>query len=187
MLWISIFLFLLLSAIFSASEIAFISANKLAIEIQKKKGSRKSAILTNFYDNHRNFLGTMLVGNNIALVIFTYLASQKLEPYISRFTGEGAILLLTSTLIITIVVLLFGEFLPKTIARVYSNSFINLMTYPLAFFKFILRVPTWFMTVLSSFVLKYILRAPIEQINNPITRLDLENFITTSANSTDEA
>lgn len=182
--WVLLFLFL--SAMFSASEIAFISANKLAIEIQKKKGSRKSRILTRFYDNHRNFLGTMLVGNNIALVIFTSLMTKLLQPYIEQYTGVGLWFLLSSTLIITVIVLLFGEFLPKTIARIFANSFINVMTYPLAFFKFILGIPTWFMTVMSSLVLKYILRAPIEQVDNPITRLDLENFIDLSVSNEDD-
>ncbi len=179
-------LFLLLSALFSASEIAFISANKLAIEIQKKKGSRKSRILTKFYDNHGNFLGTMLVGNNIALVIFTSLMTQLLYPQLEPFTGSGIFLLLLSTLIITVIVLLLGEFLPKTIARIFANSFINVMTYPLAIFKVLLSIPTWFMTKTSSFVLKYILRAPIEQVNDPITRLDLEHFIDTSINNEDD-
>ena len=183
-LWVVIFL--VLSAIFSASEIAFISANKLAIEIQKKKGSRKSRILTGFYDNHRSFLGTMLVGNNIALVIFTSLMTQLIYPYVAPYTGDGILFLLVSTLVITVIVLLLGEFIPKTIARIFANSFINVMTYPLALFKVILSVPTWFMTVTSSFVLKYILRAPVEQVDDPITRLDLEHFIDTSISNEDD-
>lgn len=187
MLISAIIIFIILSGFFSASEIAFISANKLSIEIQKKRESRKSKILAGFYDNHRNFLGTMLVGNNISLVIVTSLFTALLEPLLSPFLGQGAWFLLTSTLIITIVVLIFGEFLPKTVARIYANSFINIMTYPLAFLKFILAIPTWFMTIMSTFVLKYILRAPIEQVNNPITRLDLENFIDNSMKSADEA
>lgn len=181
-----IIIFLLLSAIFSASEIAFISANKLAIEIQKKKGSRKSKLLTKLYDNHQSFLGTMLVGNNIALVVFTALMTKVLQPYIQPWISSEVLFLLVNTLIITVVVLLFGEFLPKTIARIYANQYINLMAYPLAFFKAILSIPTWFMTVTSSFVLKYILRAPVEQVDNPITRLDLENFIDSNVNSEDE-
>jgi CBS domain containing-hemolysin-like protein len=60
------------------------------------------------------------------------------------------------------------------------------MTYPLAVFKFLLSIPTWFMTVTSSFVLKYILRAPVEQVNDPLTRLDLEHFIDTSLNNEDD-
>ncbi len=179
-------LFLLLSALFSASEIAFISANKLAIEIQKKKGSRKSKILAGFYENHRNFLGTMLVGNNIALVIFTSLMTTILYPLLKPILGNEILLLLLSTLIITIIVLIFGEFLPKTIARIFANNFINLMTYPLMVFKVILSIPTWFMTVTSSLVLKYILRAPVEQVNDPITRLDLEHFIDSSINDEDD-
>lgn len=183
---LAIVFFLLLSAMFSASEIAFISANKLAIEIQKNKGNRKSRIISSFYENHQKFLGTMLVGNNIALVVFTSLMTKLLQPYIeSVITGKG-LLLLVNTLIITVIVLIFGEFLPKTIARIYAYQYIKVMTYILAFFKSLLSIPTWLMTVTSSFLLKYLLRAPVEQVDNPITRLDLENFIDSEVDPEDE-
>lgn len=183
---LAIVFFLLLSAMFSASEIAFISANKLAIEIQKNKGNRKSRIISSFYENHQKFLGTMLVGNNIALVVFTSLMTKLLQPYIeSVITGKG-LLLLVNTLIITVIVLIFGEFLPKTIARIYAYQYIKVMTYILAFFKSLLSLPTWLMTVTSSFLLKYLFRAPVEQVDNPITRLDLENFIDSEVDPEDE-
>lgn len=186
MTFVAILFFLLLSAMFSASEIAFISANKLAIEIQKKKGHRKSKILTRFYENHQKFLGTMLVGNNIALVVFTALMTELIQPSVEQFISNEILILLANTLIITIVVLIFGEFLPKTIARIFANTFMNVMTYPLVFFKNLLSVPTYFMTATSSFLLKNIMRAPVEQVENPITRLDLENFIDDNVNSEDE-
>ena len=80
MLIFSIIIFLLLSAFFSGSEIAFVSANKLGIEVMKNKKSRRGNILAKFYEKPSEFLGTMLVGNNIALVIFTILMTQLIEP-----------------------------------------------------------------------------------------------------------
>ena len=107
MLIISTILFLLLSAFFSGSEIAFVSANKLGIEVMKNKKSRSGNILAKFYEKPSEFLGTMLVGNNIALVIFTILMTQLIEPLLQPIFGD-ATLLLFITLIITAVVLLFG-------------------------------------------------------------------------------
>jgi len=87
MLIISTILFLLLSAFFSGSEIAFVSANKLGIEVMKNKKSRSGNILAKFYEKPSEFLGTMLVGNNIALVIFTILMTQLIEPLLQPIFG----------------------------------------------------------------------------------------------------
>ncbi len=176
MLIFSIIIFLLLSAFFSGSEIAFVSANKLGIEVMKNKKSRRGNILAKFYEKPSEFLGTMLVGNNIALVIFTILMTQLIEPMLEPIFG-GATLLLTVTLIITLVVLLFGEFLPKTLFRLFSNDMLIALAYPLRFFKWMLAVPTWMMTVLSDALLKYVLRQPTDQVESALTRVDLEHFI----------
>jgi putative hemolysin len=111
-----IIIFLIFSALFSGSEIAFISANKLNIELKKKRGGRRGRVISHFYDKPSRFLGAMLIGNNIALVVFTALMTIPLDEFfISRFGLEqgSASLLLLNTIIITIVVLIFGEFLPK--------------------------------------------------------------------------
>jgi CBS domain containing-hemolysin-like protein len=168
---------LILSAFFSGSEIAYVSANKLGIEVQKNKGTRRGKILTNFYNDPRSFLSTMLVGNNIALVIFSILMTELFSPYLSPWLGQGFYFLLSTTLIITLIVLLFGEFIPKTMFRVYANEMIYGLTYPLAFFKFLLAVPTWFMTSISNFILKYIIRMPNEEVDQALTRLDLESYV----------
>ena len=176
MLIISTILFLLLSAFFSGSEIAFVSANKLGIEVMKNKKSRSGNILAKFYEKPSEFLGTMLVGNNIALVIFTILMTQLIEPLLQPIFG-GATLLLLVTLIITAVVLIFGEFLPKTLFRLFSNDMLIALAYPLRFFKWMLALPTWMMTELSDALLKYVLRQPTGQVESALTRVDLEHFI----------
>ena len=98
-------IFLLLSALFSGSEIAFVSANKLRVELKKKKGSRRGAILARFYERPANFLGTMLVGNNIALVIFTALMTVPLTVF---FNYLG----INNELILLLVYVVFGRKLP---------------------------------------------------------------------------
>ena len=186
MLITGIILFLMLSALFSGSEIAFISANKLRIELKKNKGSRRGNILAKFYDNPSVFLGTMLVGNNIALVIFTYLMTKLLERYISITDLGDFLFLLTSTLIITIIVLIFGEFLPKTLFRLFADDALYFFAYPIKFFQFLLSVPSWLMTKLSNSLLKIITKNPIEKVETAFTRLDLEEFIKETRTESEE-
>ncbi len=174
---ILIVVFLLLSAFFSGSEIAFISANKLSIEVEKNSGTRKGRILANFYQAPKEFLGTMLVGNNIALVVFTLLMTKLLQPWLTPFVGDAGVFFFISTLIVTIVVLIFGEFLPKVLFRLYANELILAFVYPLIVFKWILALPSWMMIKLSNFILKYILRTSLEATEDAITRLDLQDFI----------
>ena len=133
---------LILSAFFSGAEIAFISANKLGIEVMRNKGDKRGRILANFYEKPKGFLSTMLVGNNISLVIFTIFMTKLIEPsLIPSFGEESKFLLIIVTLIITIVVLIFGEFLPKTLFRLYANEILYRFSYPLSFLKWILIRP----------------------------------------------
>ena len=184
-----IIFFLVLSALFSGSEIAFLSANKLMIELKKKKGSRQSLILSGFYDNPSAFMGTMLVGNNIALVVFTALMTVPLNNLFAGqlgWTNEGLLLLLNTT-IITVILLIFGEFLPKTLFRLFSDNVLYYLAYPLIVLYWLLRPPAWAMTRLSHFLLVHIFRSRVEEVKDVFTRLDLENFIkSTRTESNDE-
>ena len=188
MLLTFILLSLLLSALFSGTEIAFISASKLHVELKRSKGSRKGAILAKFYQNPADFLSTMLVGNNIALVVFTALMTIPLnQVFIDYFQINSEIfVLLINTVIITIIVLIFGEFLPKTLFRLFSSELLYFLTYPLLILRFLLFIPAWVMTKFSNFFIRFVLQTPITEANNVITRLDLENFVKDSQTDSED-
>ena len=174
---ILILFFLLLSAFFSGSEIAFISANKLGVELKKSSGSRRGRIISDFYQKADHFLGVMLLGNNIALVAFTYFMTRLLEPLLSDFLGSPFLFLITSTLLITGVVLIFGEFLPKTIFRVYANQILFSSAYPLSFFRKILSPLSWLVIKMSNLILKVFFRQGSFEQDHSFTRHDLERFV----------
>ena len=186
MLLFLILIFLLLSAFFSGSEIAFVSANKLNVEIKRTKGSRRGNILGQFFDKPSEFLGAMLVGNNIALVVFTYLMTQLMEPFFMRFIESEVALLLINTLIITLVVLIFGEYLPKTLFRLYSNELLYNLSFPLKIFKIILKTPTWLMIKLTNLLLRWFVKSPEENISMALNRLDLQNYMEDTISSFNE-
>lgn len=186
MIFFGIFIFLLLSALFSGAEIAFVSASKLRIELKKSEGSAAGRIIAEFYKDSRDFIGTMLVGNNITLVILTYLLSQLLYPQLSVVSEQPLFLLIISTVIITIVVLIFGEFLPKTFFGLYPNEALQFFAYPLLFFKYLLSAPVWLVSGMSSFILKYIIRTKMEVGEKAFTKIDLENFIRGTSQKHDE-
>ena len=172
-----IFIFLALSAFFSGSEIAFVSASKLGVEIKRDEGSRRGDILGKFYDRPEDFLGTMLVGNNIALVILTTFTIQLLRPLLSGWLGEGIGFTFVSTVIITLVVLIFGEYLPKTIFRLYANEALFFLSYPLKFFKILLKIPTWTMLSITNQMMRFIVKAPDKSLSEALSRTDLHHYI----------
>ena len=179
---------LLLSALFSGTEIAFVSASKLVVELKKKKGSRRGKILGHFYDNPSEFLGTMLIGNNIALVTFTILMAIPLESFIKGSLGieHNFLSILIQTILVTLIVLIFGEFLPKTLFRLYADSILYFLAFPLRFIQFILAIPAKVTTQLSNVLLRLIMKEKIEQNEDAFTRLDLENFIKSSRTDSED-
>jgi putative hemolysin len=172
-----ILLFLILSGFFSGSEIAFVSASKLGIEIKRDEGSRRGRILGKFFDNPEDFLGTMLVGNNIALVVFTYFMAELLTPIFSSFVTHDGIMAFILTIISTIVVLIFGEFLPKTIFRLFANESLYFFTYPLFVCKLLLKAPTWVMLKLTNLFMSGFVKSPNKNLTEALTRTDLYHYI----------
>ncbi len=175
-----IFLFLLLSAFFSGSEIAFVSANKLGIAVKKEQNTKRGHIISKFYDKPESFLGAMLVGNNIALVAFTYFATILLAHFLEPYLGDGAVSLLVYTLILTLVVLVLGEFLPKTYSSLNPTTTLFTLAYPLVFFKKILALPAYFMTGLSNLLLRPFVKVPDDLSSSALNRVDLEHYIADS-------
>jgi len=177
---LTILFFLVLSAFFSGSEIAFISANKLGIAVKMEENTRSGNIIARFYEKPESFLGAMLVGNNIALVAFTYFATMALTMMLGHYLGEGPISLIIYTLIITVVVLIAGEFGPKTWFSMGSTRKLYSLAYPLAFFKWWLTIPTFFMIGLSNFMLRRFIKVPVSTAEEALNRVDLRHFIADS-------
>ncbi len=168
----------MLSGFFSAAEIAFVSANKLGVEVLKSKGQIKGRLVADFYEKPKEFLSSMLVGNNIVLVLLTIFLSQLIDPFISSYLGEGTIAqLLVATIIITIIVLIFGEFLPKTFSQMYANEFLYRSSYLIKFFMWLLFLPTWLLTKISNFFIKRFFASTKPEDNNSLSRIDLEEYI----------
>src|ERR1700748_226173 len=109
---------ILLIGFFAGTEIAFISANKLNIELRKKQGTYSGRILARFMENPSEFIGTSLVGVNILVVIYGLLMTQLTGPVLSKLSpplNSEYVILVLNTLFATIIMLFFAEFLPKTI------------------------------------------------------------------------
>ena len=179
---------LLLSALFSGSEIAYVSANKLRVELKKKRNTTRSRILTVWFDRPAEFLSTMLVGNNIALVAFTSLITVPLTYLVGYRLGieSDILILLVNTLLITIIVLIFGEYVPKTVFRMYSDNALYFWALPLRFLQVLLYIPSVVMTTVSDWVLRLFFKRPSEELDTVLTRLDLENFINRSQTSEEQ-
>jgi putative hemolysin len=172
-----IILLLVLSAFFSGTEIAFVTANKLGVEIERDKGTRRSKLIASFYANPKAFLSVCLVGNNVVLVIFSYSMASLIEPWLILFIPAEVPRLLIITVVSTIIILVLGEYLPKIIFRLFANRSLLLVAYPMVFFQWILRFPAWLMLSFSNVLLKYVLRAPVKSMDDAFTRLDLQDFV----------
>lgn len=177
-------IFLVSSGFFSGIEIAFISADRLRVEVERQKGNKSGKILANFLEKPSEFLGTTLVGNNIVLVILSILAGQFLLKYagINSITFIGTI---QATLITTLVVLIFGEFLPKVSFQINPTGILFFFAFPLRVISWLLKPLVWIMIKTSNAIIEVIFRIPTKSTEQVFTRNDLNHFIT-SINSKDE-
>lgn len=173
---LGLILTLIFSAFFSGSEIAFFTANKLAIELDKES-STTGKILSFFTRNTSNFIGTLLIGNTIALVTFGYLMEQRLEVFLVQFLDNEFAILLVQTLFTTLIVLLFGEFLPKTVFRLNSLRILRFFAIPLRAMYSIFYLPVILTTWLARGILRFVFRLDFDEAPHAFTDLDLQHFI----------
>ena len=186
MLTVAIITTLLLSGFFSGSEIAFISSSRLNIELRRRDGSRAGGLLASMYDHPSQFISVMLVGNNIVLVAFAYLMSLVLDPMLGPSIENPVLMGLVQTTIITSLVLLFGEFIPKTIFRLFPNDLLTAFVYPLTFFTYALAIPARIMRAMSQVLLRVIFRGEQKVVNTNFSRYDLEEFVQDRAAEAEE-
>ncbi len=154
--WIALTIIsLLLSALFSGSEIAYITANRVRVELDVKRGGPISRIISRFYKNSDLFISTILVGNNIMLVVYGLGAAYLLEKsWLDNLNLNEALILVISTFISTAVILLIGEFLPKAIFRINPNISLKLFSLPLFIFYLVLFPISYFTSLISKLLMK---------------------------------
>lgn len=170
---------LLMSAFFSGMEIAFVASNKLRIELDKKQNRFSSKIISLLTANPGQYITTMLVGNNIALVVYGLFMAKILEPVIMRYISSEIGTLLIQTIVATLLILITAEFLPKTLVRISPNLVLKVFALPVSVF-YIVFYPLAFLIVrLVNIILKYF--ANLESINtrkNPVfSKIDLYHLI----------
>lgn len=168
---------ILLSAFFSGMEIAFVSANKMHIELEKKKETVLARVLTRLTQKPSRFITTMLVGNNIALVVYGYFMGDLLVKLFLSHIENDFVLLLLQTFISTLIILITAEFLPKAIFRVYANETLKLFAIPSYFFYALLFPFSKFITLISDFVLRVFFNVKEDQVQLAFTKAELGHYI----------
>lgn len=179
-----IILSILTSAFFSGIEIAFISANKLLIELRSKQGSVSARILSPFVNNPSRFISTTLVGTNIGLVVYGIYMGAFLNPYIIQYIPGTAnstmLLLLVQTLVSTLIVLVTGEFLPKVLFRINPDIILRVLSVPFLISYYLFWPLVHFITWLAKVILNNIFRVQFNETTPVFSKVDLDQYISDS-------
>lgn len=175
-----IILCLILCAFFSGMEIAFISSNKIYLEIEKKQDSFISNILTKLTEKPSKFIAAMLIGNNIALVIYGFFMGDLLMRWLATMNYHFSELvnLFVQTVLSTLVVLITAEFLPKVFFQIYANSLIKFFALPAYFFYILFYFISTFFIRVSDFVLKEFFKTEGDYVPVYFSKAELGNYIT---------
>ena len=161
-------------------EIAFVSSNKLKIELDKNKGLISAKILAYFVKNPSKILGTLLLGNNIALVIYGISMARILEPSIANILGQynsGTLVLVIQTFVSTILILITAEFIPKALFRLKSNAILNIFAVPINIMYWTMYPFISGLVGFSEFFITKILRSPISSEGYSFSPIDLDNYL----------
>lgn len=178
---------LILSAFFSGMEIAYVSSNKIHIELEKKQGDFLGKILGKLTAKPSKYIATMLIGNNIALVIYGFKMGEVLVRWFQSMLPIDStaltylftdLQLLTQTVISTLVILITAEFLPKVFFQIYANTLLKVLAFPTYIFYILFFWVSDFILWISDAVLKYIFKAEGEDVVLAMTKVELGNYIT---------
>ena len=185
----------LMTAFFAGIEVAFARANRLAIELKKKQGLSSGQILSYFTEHPTEFIGTSLAGYTVFLVIFGLMVGETFLPLwnkmitIVHMPGSyvNAIRLFAETLVASLFILLFGEFIPKALFRAKSDSLLSFFAQTMDFFSRFLSPLTGFFASIAQWILKYVFNVRIDERKPVFAGADLENFLQQTGNTEVEA
>lgn len=186
---------LLLSAFFSGMEIAYVSSNKIFIEIEKRQNDFLANILRRLTAKPSKFIATMLVGNNIALVVYGFYMGDLLMAWVESIRPlENGILnyivtdlsLFTQTVISTLIILLTAEFLPKVFFQIYANSMLKFFAVPAYLFYIVFSFISSFVIWISDLILKRFFKTEGDEVQLAFSKVELGNFITEQMETVEE-
>jgi len=179
---------LLLCAFFSGMEIAFVSSNKIYLEIEKKQDNFLSKILAKLTEKPSKFIATMLVGNNVSMVVYGFFMGdlvmqwiEKLPFHLSEFPN-----LILQTVISTLIVLITSEFLPKVFFQVYANNFMKFFAVPSYFFYVIFNYISTFIIWISDYILKKFFKTEGDYVPSYFSKVELGNYINEQMSSVED-
>jgi CBS domain containing-hemolysin-like protein len=182
------------SAFFSGMEIAYVSANKIHIEIEKKQKGLLSKLLAKITSKPSKFIATMLIGNNIALVVYgLYMGDLLVTYFVDYLTTLNPIVhylfvelsLLTQTLISTLIILVTAEFLPKVFFQIYANSLLKLFSFPAYFFYLLFSLISSFVIWVTDLILKFLFKSDGDHTQLVFSKVELGNYISEQMESVD--
>ncbi|MGB5436379.1 MAG: hemolysin family protein [Maribacter sp.] len=177
---------LVFSAFFSGMEIAFISANKIHIEIEKKQNDFLAKVLSRLTKRPSKFIATMLIGNNIALVIYgLFMGELLMNWFVGMLPVDNAIIhliltdfsLLTQTIISTLIILISAEFLPKVLFQIYANSLLKILALPAYIFYLLFSIISEFILKISDFILRIFFKTEGDETQLVFSKVELGDYI----------
>jgi len=193
--WLTILVSLLFSAFFSGMEIAYVSSNKIHIELEKKQNNFLAKTLSKLTVKPSKFIATMLIGNNVALVIYGFFMGDVLLNWFQTLLPSNYqvinlaltdFTLLTQTIISTLIILVTAEFLPKVFFHIYSNTLLRIFAIPAYLFYVLFSFISDFVIWMSDLVLKYFFKTEGDQIQLAFTKVELGNYISEQMESIEE-
>jgi CBS domain containing-hemolysin-like protein len=173
---------LIFSAFFAGNEIAFLSSNKLRIQLNRKQGLLSARFIGVFLANPSQYIATMQVGNNIAIVIYGLAMASMLDPILQPLRHHEFTILVIQTILSTFIVLIAAEFLPKTMVRINPNLVLNIMAFPLLIIYILLYPLTYIVTWISDLIIKSISKnAQSDPFHHVVfSKIDLDHLISES-------
>jgi CBS domain containing-hemolysin-like protein len=175
---------LLLSAFFSGMEIAYVSSNKVYLSIEKKQNNFNAKILSKLIEKPSQFITSMLVGNNVVLVIYGIFSGELLMNWLQSlsFSFSTFTNLLLQTILSTIVILFTAEFLPKVFFQIYANSFVKIFAFPAFVFYQLFYWVTKFIIWISDYILIKLFKTEGDQVQEYFSKVELGNYISEQIN-----